>query len=189
MKKVILSACVVFGMALAVTSQGIHYVGEKWGGGIVFYVYNDSSGVHGLVAATEDQSKSVIWFPRVGGKDFITDVAGDAYGKGAGNTNLLMDMQRVEGITGNFAAKVCADYTVTVGGVTYDDWFLPSIRELELLQMKRIVVGGFDNVLYWSSTEYDSDEAWMKQFGDDDNGGRAIYKYKMETRVRAVRAF
>ncbi len=29
-----------------------HYVGEKWGGGIVFYI--DSSGQHGLIAAEND---------------------------------------------------------------------------------------------------------------------------------------
>ncbi len=190
MKKVILSAFVVFCMALAVTAQGIHYVGEKWGGGIVFYVFNDSSGVHGLVAATEDQSKAVIWFPLVGGKDVQIGVSGDSFGAGAGNTDVLMDIQRVEHITGNFAAKVCADYTVTVGGVTYDDWYLPSRWELYVLYQKRTVVGGFDNRFYWSSTELDAGWAWEKEFGIDEDGesGRSHPK-NTKNPVRAIRSF
>ncbi len=36
-----------------------HYIGESYGGGIVFYVYDN--GRHGLIAATSDQSTSLVW--------------------------------------------------------------------------------------------------------------------------------
>ena len=37
-----------------------HSIGESYGGGIVFYV--NSTGTHGLIAATQDQSASSNWF-------------------------------------------------------------------------------------------------------------------------------
>jgi len=40
-------------------SASAHYIGESYGGGIVFYV-NDS-GRHGLIAATSDQSTGMRW--------------------------------------------------------------------------------------------------------------------------------
>ena len=46
---------------------------------------------------------------------------------------------------GNFAAKVCADYSIAAGGVTYGDLYLPSKYELNLLFLQHSVVGGFPN--------------------------------------------
>ncbi len=37
--------------------SGVHFVGELWGGGIVFYV--NTAGDHGLVAALQDQSSGI----------------------------------------------------------------------------------------------------------------------------------
>ncbi|MFA7109732.1 MAG: hypothetical protein WC162_11375, partial [Sphaerochaetaceae bacterium] len=31
------------------------------------------------------------------------------------------------------AAKVCAEYSVDIDGITYDDWFLPSKEELNCM--------------------------------------------------------
>src|ERR1017187_5645912 len=37
-----------------------HFIGESYGGGIVFWV--DSTGQHGLIAATVDQSTAMRWY-------------------------------------------------------------------------------------------------------------------------------
>jgi len=163
------------------SKTGIHYVGESYGGGIVFYVYDN--GQHGLIAATADQSTGMQWY---NGTFRFTGAAGDGLYAGEMNTAMIVATQMADNQTGNFAAKVCADYSVTVGGVTYGDWYLPSKYELNLLYAQKAVVGGIAYAAYWSSTEYSSSGAFNLSFGD----GRAYTPNKMTTYpVRAVRAF
>ena len=88
--------------------------------------------------------------------------------------------------TGNFAAKVCADYSVTVGGVTYGDWYLPSKYELNLLYLQKTAVGGFASAYYWSSGENGSHIAWLQTFA---NGSQTTSSKGSPYYVRAIRAF
>jgi len=53
MKKLFLTAFVLLGLVLVSQAQTKHYIGEKFGGGIVFDVSADS--LHGLIAETRDQ--------------------------------------------------------------------------------------------------------------------------------------
>jgi hypothetical protein len=158
-----------------------HYIGESYGGGIVFYVYD--SGQHGLIAATNDQSTGIQWY---NGTYRSTGTTGDGLNAGAMNTAMIVATQMADNQSGNFAAKVCADYSVTMGGVTYGDWYLPSIYELSLLYQQEVVVGGFGYSNYWSSSEYSAGLAWDQYFGD----GVQYYDTKHAAiSVRAVRAF
>lgn len=157
-----------------------HYIGERYGGGIVFYLYDN--GQHGLIAATADQSTG-IWN---NGTYRYTGTTGDGLGAGAMNTTMIVATQIADNQTGIFAAKICADYSVTVGGVTYGDWYLPSKHELNLLYLKKTVVGGFANYFYWSSMELDGNSAWYQDF----NNGSLFSDDKTNTAyVRAIRAF
>ena len=160
----------------------VHFIGESYGGGIVFYVYDN--GQHGLIAATADQSTGIQWY---NGIVRYTGTTGDGLNAGAMNTALIVATQLADNQTGNFAAKVCADYSVTVGGTTYGDWYLPSKHELNLLYLQKTVVGGFNNMgFYWSSSEFASLFAWYQDFYDGYQG----YNIKDYTfYVRAVRAF
>jgi hypothetical protein len=119
-----------------------HHIGEKYGGGIVFYVYD--GGLHGLIAARADQQRTYIqWY---NGTDKLTGSRGDGVNAGAMNTALIVAAQINDTPGGNFAAKLCADYSVKgADGVTYGDWYLPSITELNLLYKQKLVVGGFKN--------------------------------------------
>jgi hypothetical protein len=102
------------------------------------------------------------------------------------NTAMIVATQMADNQSGSFAAKVCADYSVTVGGVTYGDWYLPSKYELNLLYLQKTAVGGFASAYYWSSTEYPVYSAWIQFF---DSGGQN-YDVKYDTNyVRAIRAF
>jgi hypothetical protein len=65
-------------------------------------------------------------------------------------------------------------------------WHLPTKDELNLLWAKKTVVGGFVDGVYWSSTEYNSLNAWPQSFFD---GYRHIYSKLNPFKVRAVRAF
>jgi len=156
-------------------------IGDSYQGGIIFWL--DATGQHGLIAATADQNTGIQWY---NGTYRYTGTNGDGLYAGKMNTAMIIATQMADNQTGNFAAKVCADYSVTVGGVTYGDWYLPSKYELNLLYLQKTVVGGFATNFYWSSSEYDNNVAWGENFGSGyqlyDNKSYAYY-------VRAVRAF
>ena len=156
-------------------------IGQAYQGGIIFWL--DATGQHGLIAATADQNTGIQWY---NGTYRYTGTAGDGLYAGAMNTAMIVATQMADNQSGSFAAKVCADYSVTVGGVTYGDWYLPSKYELNLLYLQKIAVGGFASVYYWSSTEYINSYAWIQNF----DYGTQLTNSKLNTdRVRAVRAF
>jgi hypothetical protein len=85
------------------------------------------------------------------------------------------------------AAKLAADYEVTVDGATYDDWFLPSKNELDMLYQNKDTIGGFDYNRYWSSTQHVYYLAWIQYFTD---GFQILSSSKTSnSAVRSVRAF
>jgi hypothetical protein len=163
------------------STGGSHAIGESYGGGMVFYVYDN--GQHGLIAATGDQSTGMRWY---NGTDRSTGTTGDGLNAGSMNTAMIVASQTADSFYANFAAKVCADYSVTVGGITYGDWYLPSKYELNLLYLQKDVVGGFSSTNYWSSTEYNSPGACYQYFAT--GGQSADYKY-LTYYVRAIRSF
>jgi hypothetical protein len=155
-------------------------IGQFYQGGIIFWL--DATGQHGLIADTTDQSAGIRWY---NGQYRYTGTSGDGLYAGVMNTALIVATQMLISQAGSFAAKVCADYSVTDNGVTYGDWYLPSQYELNLLYLQKTAVGNFAGI-YWSSTEYNSQFAWFQNF---DNGFQ-LYEYKDVTyKVRAVRAF
>ena len=159
-----------------------HYVGESYGGGIVFYIYDN--GYHGLIAATSDQNAGIVWF---NGNYRYTGTTGNGLGAGSMNTAIIVAAQIADNQTGNFAAKVCADYSDTAGGITYGDWYLPSSYELNLLYLQRAMVGGFTTNNYWSSSEINGSSAYAQSFADNSN---PFNNFKGDQRyVRAIRAF
>ena len=163
-----------------------HKIGEIYGGGIVFYVYD--GGLHGLIAALADQNTGTQWY---NGIFKVTGATGDGVGAGAMNTAMIVAAQIDDAPSGKFAAKLCADYSVKAAdGVTYGDWYLPSKTELNLLHEQKYVVGASD-YLYWSSTESDSYYASHYAWGQDFFFCYPVEgnKHDQSFRVRAVRAF
>ena len=156
-------------------------IGDSYQGGIIFWL--DATGQHGLIAATADQSTGIQWY---NGTYRYTGTTGDGLYAGSMNTAMIVATQMSDNQTGNFAAKVCADYSVTVGGVIYGDWYLPSKYELNLLYLQKAVVGGFASAYYWSSSEYSNNFAWYQNF---DSGFQGYGNKVNSTSVRAVRAF
>ena len=166
---------------LADTSVPVHAIGDSFGGGIVFFTYD--GGQHGLIAATADQSTGVAWY---GGSYTTTLALADGLGAGKTNTSLIIASQGI-GDGSVYAARVCNEYTVTVAGVTYADWYLPSKYELHLLYQQKAVVGGFANSTYWSSSDNGTYNAMTQHFGT--TGYRYFYSKNEKYLVRAVRAF
>jgi len=157
-----------------------HTIGESYGGGKVFYVYD--GGLHGLIVATVDQSAGIRWH---GGSNTNTRARGDGIGAGLKNTAIIIANQGAfDGAA--FAATVCNEYSVTVGGVTYGDWYLPSKLEINLLSLQRTLIGGFLGSYYWSSTEGSSTEAYFQSFFSTEV---KTYDKSYSAAVRAIRAF
>ncbi len=151
-------------------------VGQSYQGGKIAYI--DGTGLHGLIAATADQSTGASWY---NGSFPTTGATGTAIGTGMANTNAIIAIQLN---TGAYAAKICRDYQ----NDGYTDWYLPSKEELNQLYINRDAVGGFSpDKYYWCSTESTYYlEAWGQYFGN----GVQNRVYKVNTFcVRAVRAF
>jgi hypothetical protein len=180
MRKLILPLILL--IASNVKSQ-IHTIGESYGGGIVFFVYD--GGQHGLIAAKYNTIQPVRWNTNTG--TFIRTLA-TASGIGAGKTNTTLIIAR-QGPSSNgsyYAAQSAMNYSVAVDGVTYADWYLPSYYELNLLYAQKDVVGGFGSGHFWSSTEVSKDHAVAIWFS---NGAR-YSDFKFGTfLVRAIRSF
>ena len=88
----------------------------------------------------------------------------------------------------NNAASLADSYTATVRGVVVDDWYLPSLDELNQMYIQRDVIGGFSSSYYWSSTENDwRENARRQNFNDGENGSASGRLAEML--VRPIRAF
>jgi hypothetical protein len=150
------------------------YIGQNYAGGIVFYV--DGTGEHGLVCAPTDQG-SAAW----GCQGSYVSGTRTAIGTGVTNTAGILATCTSPGI----AAKICEDLALN----GYNDWFLPSQDELNLMyhNLRSQDLGGFYTWdLYWTSSETNADYALGKNFYD----GYVMSRPKNEARrFRAVRAF
>ena len=173
-------------------------IGDYYQGGIIFYL--DGAG-GGLIAAVADVSPTqwgcVGYTPSAGTS---TDV-----GTGATNTTAIINYCPINGI----AAQLCDAYSVTVNGVTYSDWFLPSSGELNLMSQNKATIntsalenGGssfqisstwtedgitYEYGMYWSSSQYLTYGAYIVDLFD--NGSRWLTNQSTTRNVRAVRAF
>jgi hypothetical protein len=178
-----------------------HAIGDSYGGGIIFYVYD--GGAHGLIAARNDQSSNADWDLGTG---YETRARANGIGAGLKNTTLIIaseisqrqssqeDKNGRNGYNGEeFAATICNEFYVSTTEnnieTTFGDWYLPSKYELNLLYQKRTTVGNFASDKYWSSTEYDSDKAWTINFATRSGSAESTQDKTDGNRVRAIRAF
>ena len=82
--------------------------------------------------------------------------------------------------------------TSAIDTYSYDDWYLPSLQELQLMY-NTIGLGGtesnigvFASAPYWSSSEINFSYAWCVDF---ENGTPEEYPKGVSIRVRVIRAF
>ena len=164
-----------------------HYIGEEFGGGVIFHLWKDKLGAeHGLVVATTDQSAAQTWSNI---KDIEIGQTAKSSWDGLSNSNAIVNQS---GHTSS-AAKLCLD--LVSGG--QNDWYLPSIQELNMLWNNYFTVvkslaqisgaTQLGSAAYWSSSENNNGYAWFFLFNDGyaDN----LYNKNVTCFVRAVRAF
>ena len=164
------------------SADTLRAVGDSYGGGIVFYVYE--GGRHGLIASVTDQSTSAAW--GIGSSTYAQGT-----GVGAGYMNTAIIIATSTSMTGTVAPRLCLNYFGS-GGVYYADWYLPSIWEL-----KQIYLSGLTGVsqlnmttgTYWSSTEFNLNPMAAQAFNFA-TGVIVVGAMKStSSRVRAIRKF
>ncbi len=167
-----------------------HYIGEAYGGGVVFHLWKDAQGVeHGLVVELDNQPTNHL-------SSSSHQIGITAQSTWDGNANSTAIANHFGG--GGGAAAFCLN--LNSGG--FSDWYLPSIDELKLLHTNRFnvnqTIAGIQQTSnpnaihigetgYWSSTEkWGSSEAWWLWFGE----GRILKSIKTGTySLRAIRKF
>jgi hypothetical protein len=163
--------------------------GKTYQGGLIFFIDTTNAySFEGLVAAASDQSSNAEWgcmFTDIPGAPNVTSDPpsgpGADIGSGADNTTAIVNNCGDVFI----AARLCDDLVLN----GYDDWFLPSTAELNLIytNLHEDGLGGFIEDFYWSSTEFDDRYAWARGFflvSPEFDQSKLLTK-----RVRAVRVF
>ncbi len=164
-------------------------IGERGpAGGWIFYDKGNSKGGWRYLEAAPDDIKGRINWSN--GKAVKLGIISSRIGSGKTNTAKLV---KILG-KGSYAAKLCTEYN----GGNKNDWFLPSKDELNLMykNLHLKVLGNFPGEIYWSSTEYNFERAWLQDFsiGIQDQGVKNIYEESLgdisgDTYIRAIRAF
>ncbi len=152
-----------------------HYIGEKFGGGVIFYL--DGSGQHGLIASTKDYL-GISWYRTNNVYKLMK-----AYNMTDGSENSKTIVAKGGEKS---AAGLCAGLTLD----DYSDWYLPSIKELSMMYSHIMEIGGFIMGDYWSSTEEIKSsgfKAWAVRFGK--SGKEIAAKKDKKFAVRAIRKF
>jgi hypothetical protein len=170
-----------------------HYVGEPFGGGVIFYLEKDTNGIeHGLVCHTQYLCQACSWSNITSGWVGIPPSSSNYGTNGLVWSNMIVSQN---GHT-NSAAKLCLDL-VSNG---FNDWYLPSIEELYQLWSNRYaVIKGLSTIpgastingsTFWSSTEFSSAGAYYMSFllGAQVHVG-SINKSTSTLSIRAIRAF
>ncbi len=182
-----LTALVLAAQSSAAT-QAIYQVGDKGpAGGIVFYDKgNASGGWRYFEVATSDAGSGIPWDTG----NYLDVTTSTTIGSGKANTEAIIEALG----SGIYAAQLCRG--LATGG--FNDWFLPSKDELNLLYTAVDWRGrgsftdkdreGFTNHYYWSSSQYFSSYfyAWDQDFG---NGRQKNDLKNTGFSVRAIRAF
>lgn len=169
-------------ISVTATAEYKPVIGDFKYGGVIFYI--DETGISGLVCAVEDQSTGAEW--GCSGTN-LTGADGTAIGTGSQNT---IDIE-AECETVGTAADICANLILN----TYDDWFLPSKDEINLLYENRVIINAtavansgtaFATGVYWTSSESATSIAWADDFNFDGQTGNSKTTLNY---VRAIREF
>ena len=123
-----------------------------------------------------------------------TDCTVNAIGSGEKNTEKLVNAMGESAYSSDYGSRKVPDYAARLCSVLshggYDDWFLPSLYELDLMydNLKIKGIGSFSDYSYWSSYEhrYSSGNACHQSF----SGGEQAFNYRSEDMyIRPCRAF
>ena len=172
------SKCISVGIEVPdqAISYSTHYIGEKFGGGTIFWL--DATGKKGLISADVDAVTGTCWESLSGHSVYGTGATGTDIGTGQANTAAMLASSAAY----DWAVSYCNNFIS--GG--FDDWFMPSLAELQAMWTYRYNIGYLVNSTYWSSSETAWNKAWLVSFND--GIGHNFLKNNTAS-VRPIRAF
>ena len=124
-------------------------IGDTYQGGVVFYV--DETGENGLISALNDID--INYWSLINSETGATD---NRIGAGKLNTSTIVSALG----SGSYAVKLCDD--IIIEGL--DDWYLPSLQELQLMLFHYSIINGGNYLTRWSSTEASATHAYGVPF-------------------------
>lgn len=158
-------------------------LGDEYQGGKIFYL--EENGKNGLIASKEDlsynsdQGTEFRFYWGVPG-----ELLGTSLDNGKENTAIMASKATSPG---------CAAYHFKNGYEYngYNDWYIPSYNELELLKENKSYIGNFSNstdwnAMYWSSSEQSETKAFILNFNalmGNTNNKERVFK------IRPIRQF
>jgi hypothetical protein len=165
-------------------------------GGIIFYDKGNSSGGWRYLEAAPAETETAAFFAPETASSIVSNAELRAslknpVGSGKINSQNLMETATTKGGGGfGWAVQICDELSVN----GFDDWYLPSIDELNYLygNVSRKGEGGFREEWYWSSSP---DGNWRFLALNFTDGGRQYVVYnnapeiQTKLRIRAVRQF
>lgn len=139
-----------------------HYVGEIFGGGVVFYVTKDTDGKeHGLIVSPVNISDSLDSWSNV---DTLIGIGARSYDDGLSNTNIIISQPGHI----NSAALLCTKYK----GGGFSDWYLPALAEFDLIIKNLFTVNQSLKKIQGSKLLFDFNNATFNNITKD-----ATFKY------------
>jgi len=193
----------------AASSTAKHYIGEFFGGGVVYVVWENGQGVqHGLIVALTDLPSTApdddndgvpdgfMLEPNLSGNinaqvyDQIPNAK--SHGDGFLNTKNIADFQDAKGLSG-MAAQVARAYN----GGGFTDWYMPSTHELSLIYHnlyvvnKSLIEDGNPSTTeitgnYWASSIFNTSQGWNWGMARGYAANQTMHTNRF---VRAIRAF
>jgi hypothetical protein len=170
------------------TGTFTHYIGEEFGGGVIFHLWLDANGAeHGLIVDKTDLNTDYVW-SNVDQAEI--GLSAQSTWDGLSNSNAMV--AQADHISS--AANLC----LNSNNSGQNDWYLPTIDELSLLWHNRYnvnrtlsTIGGASELplvaaFYWSSNEYSALIAWHFKF---EYGYAATVGKNVSLSVRGIRAF
>jgi hypothetical protein len=174
----IVDANVLYGNEETIQLENQQYeIGEKAFGGVIVYVFepNDryfvKGEVHGIVAAESDLIGKYSWNATVESNSTKTTLAptsslGENLGFGKANTKIITaDIRnKIQGLKTSGSVKTfhpaAAEVCSTLKLNSFDDWFLPSLKEMELIWFHQTPELNLSTKsIYWTSSSFSFNKA------------------------------
>lgn len=139
----------------SLAKQG-HYIGEHFGGGIIFYLNKNHT--HGVIAATADFEEAEPWARQY----ILIHAQSGKIGAAANNNTRIFNAL---GSSSSEATDYAVNECMQLYQNGYNDWYLPTKDELNEMYLHKDVIGNFKPFAYWSCTEIDANTAWWQNMG------------------------
>lgn len=152
-------------------------IGQRAFGGIIAYIFEPrdklyvKGEIHGIIAAESDLPGTHSWNTSidVNKKKFtisLTKPLDEGLGNGATNTRTITSdlRNRLQELSINSPVKsiypAAAEICSTLKLNSFDDWFLPSLNEMEIMWFHQTAELNLSSkIVYWTSTSYNTNKA------------------------------